>query len=94
MFWEQKLGRTFSFRLGNQGPQSVFNFFRFKDARTSFTSSPSRSTRRFPVRPSCLAGLPVEPVKDPEFYVVWTLNDMNVDSAANGLDWGTFRLSA
>jgi hypothetical protein len=41
-----------------------------------------------------LAGLPVEPVKDPEFYVVWTLNDMNVDSAANGLDWGTFRLSA
>jgi hypothetical protein len=91
LFWEQKLGQKFSFRLGNQGPQSVFNFFRFKDARTSFTASPFAFNETIPYPTFGLGGsFRWEPVKDPEVYVVGTLNDMNGDPAANGLDWGTF----
>jgi carbohydrate-selective porin OprB len=92
LFWEQKLGPTFTFRLGNQGPQAVFNFFRFKDARTSFTASPLAFNETIPYPTFGLGAyfrwLPL--ASDPDAYVVGTLNDMNGDPAANGLDWGTF----
>jgi hypothetical protein len=52
LFWEQKVGSQFSFRVGNQGPQAVFNFFRFKDARTGFTASPAAFMRQSHTRHS------------------------------------------
>ena len=94
LFWDQRLGPSFSFRVGNQGPQAVFNFFRFKDARTSFTSSPLAFYETIPY-PTFGLGTSFrwQPIQnDPEVYVVGTLNDMNGDPAALGLDWGTFGL--
>jgi hypothetical protein len=92
LFWEQKIGSQFSFRVGNQGPQAVFNFFRFKDARTGFTASPAAFNETIPYPTFGLgASFRLWPiVTDPGVYVVGTLNDMNGDPAANGLDWSTF----
>ena len=94
LFWEQQLGPAFSFRIGNQGPQSVFNFFRFKDARTGFTSSPLAFNETIPYPTFGLGGsFRWQPVaSDPEVYAVGTLNDMNGDPADLGLDWNTFGL--
>jgi Carbohydrate-selective porin, OprB family len=94
LFWEQQLGPEFSFRVGNQGPQSVFNFFRFKDARTGFTASPLAFNETIPYPTFGLGGsFRWQPVpSDPEVYVVGTLNDMNGDPADLGLDWNTFGL--
>ena len=88
LFWEQQLGPAFSFRIGNQGPQSVFNFFRFKDARTGFTSSPLAFNETIPYPTFGLGGsFRWQPVaSDPEVYVVGILNDMNGDPADLGLD--------
>jgi hypothetical protein len=94
LFWEQKLGDSFSFRVGNQIPTSIYNFFRFKDARTSFTSSPLAFNETIPY-PTFGMGTSFRwnPVSsDPGMYVVGTLNDMNGDPAALGLDWSTFSL--
>ena len=92
LFWDQRVGSQFSFRVGNQGPQAVFNFFRFKDARTGFTASPAAFNETIPYPTFGLGAsfrlLPI--VTDPGAYVVGTLNDMNGDPAANGLDWSTF----
>jgi carbohydrate-selective porin OprB len=92
LFWEQKIGSQFSFRVGNQGPQAVFNFFRFKDARTGFTASPAAFNETIPYPTFGLgASFRLRPiVTDPGVYLVGTLNDMNGDPAANGLDWSTF----
>lgn len=92
LFWEHKIGSQFSFRVGNQGPQAVFNFFRFKDARTGFTASPAAFNETIPYPTFGLgASFRLRPiVTDPGVYVVGTLNDMNGDPAANGLDWSTF----
>jgi hypothetical protein len=94
LFWEQELG-PFSFRVGNQIPTSVFNFFRFKDARTSFTASPFAFMETIPYPTFGLgASFRWQPVPDTESgpYIVGTLNDMNGDPAALGLDWSTFGL--
>lgn len=91
LFWEQSLGKEFSFRVGNQIPTAVLNFSRFKDARVSFTSSPFAFHEIIPYPTFGLgASFRWNPVADSPFYVVGTLNDMNGDPAANGLDWGTF----
>jgi len=93
LFWEQEVGSQFSFRVGNLGPQAVFNFFRFKDARTSFTTSAFAFQETIPY-PTFGLGTSVRwlPTGDSGLYVVGTLNDMNGDPAALGLDWSTFRL--
>jgi len=93
LFWEQKVGSQFSFRVGNQGPQAVFNFFRFKDARTSFTTSAFTFQETIPYPTFGLgASFRWLPAGDSGLYVVGTLNDMNGDPAALGIDWSTFRL--
>jgi hypothetical protein len=92
LFWEQNMGSQFSFRVGNQGPQAVFNFFRFKDARTGFTASPFAFNETIPYPTFGLgASFRLRPlVTEPGVYVSGTLNDMNGDPAANGVDWSTF----
>ena len=93
LFWEQRVGSQFSFRVGNQGPQAVYNFFRFKDARTSFTTSAFTFQETIPYPTFGLgASFRWLPIGDAGLYVVGTLNDMNGDPAALGIDWSTFRL--
>ena len=94
LFWEQKLGGDrFLVRVGNLGPQSLFNFFRFKDARTSFTASPLAFGETIPYPTFGLGtAFRSRPIPGSGLYFVGTLNDMNGDPAANGLDWSTFGL--
>ena len=65
------IGSQFSFRVGNQGPQAVFNFFRFKDARTGFTASPFAFNETIPYPTFGLgASFRLRPlVTDPGVYV-------------------------
>jgi len=92
LFWEQWLGKDFNFRVGNQIATSVYNFSRFKDARVSFTSSPFAFHEIIPLPTFGLgASFRSRPLgQESELYVVGTLNDMNGEPAANGLDWSTF----
>jgi hypothetical protein len=93
LFWEQQLGPDFNFRIGNVIATSVYNFSRFKDARTSFTASPFAFQEVIPL-PTFGFGASFRWTpsnRDPELYVVGTINDMNGDPAANGLDWSTVR---
>ncbi len=91
LFWEQRLGSNFSFRIGNTIPTAVYNFSRFKDARTSFTASPFAFHEMIPYPTFGLgASFRWTPLAtDREVYVVGLVNDMNGDPAANGLDWST-----
>jgi porin len=91
LFWEQRLGPDFSFRIGNVIPTAVYNFSRFKDARVSFTASPFAFHEMIPQPTFGFGGSFrwTPPVGDREVYVVGTINDMNGEPAANGLDWST-----
>ena len=92
LYWEQwlELDRFFM-RIGNQIPTTIYNSFRFKDGRTSYTSSPFAFHESIPY-PTYGLGLAAKwwPVEDSELYVVGTLNDMNGDPNGQGLDWSTF----
>lgn len=87
LFWEQRIARDFRIRIGNQAPQAIYNFSRFKDARTSFTASPFAFQETIPY-PAIGFGAAVRwqpsPLQGP--YFVATLNDMNADPQ-NGVDW-------
>jgi carbohydrate-selective porin OprB len=93
LFWEQWLTRRLRLRVGNQIPTSVFNFSRFKDARVSFTASPFAFHETIPY-PTFGLGISARwfPIQGSELYVDATLNDMNGDPAAEGLNWSTFGL--
>jgi hypothetical protein len=94
LFWEQKVGADFFLvRAGNLGPQALFNSFRFKDAKTSFTGSPFAFDETIPYPTYGLGAVfRLRPIPGSGVYVVGTLNDMNGDPASNGLDWSTFAL--
>lgn len=91
LFWEQQLGPDFNFRVGNMIATSVYNFSRFKDARTSFTSSPFAFHEVIPLPTFGFGGSFrwTPSAFDPDIYVVGTINDMNGDPAATGFDWST-----
>jgi hypothetical protein len=88
LFWEQKLGPDFSFRFGNQGPQTTINTFRFKDARTSFSASPLAFSETIPY-PAFGAGLSFRwrPSWGNGLYVNGVLNDMNGNPSQGSLNW-------
>ena len=68
-------------RLGNQVPLQIFDFFRFTDPRTSFTSSQFTGpavTLPFPP-PGLGASFEWWPVEDSPLYVIGTVNDMNAE---------------
>ena len=87
LFWDQRINQDFLVRVGNQAPQAIYNFSRFKDARTSFTASPFAFQETIPYP---AIGFGVAARWQPAFtsgpYVVGTINDMNADPA-NGPDW-------
>ena len=85
-FWEQWLKKdVFVTRLGNQFSSSVYDNFRFKDGRTSFTAAPyTLPVSSIPTGPPGLAAnFEWWPIEDSEFYVVGTVNDLN----AKGGEW-------
>jgi hypothetical protein len=84
------LDRRANFRIGNMGPQAVLNFSRFKDARVSFTASPYAFNDSIPWPTFGFgASLRVNPKPESDLYMVGSINDMNGDPAALGLDWST-----
>jgi len=87
LFWEQRIAGDLRIRIGNQAPQALYNFSRFKDARTSFTASPFAFQETIPY-PAIGFGVAARwqpsPLRGP--YVVATLNDMNADPQ-NGVNW-------
>jgi hypothetical protein len=92
LFWDQKVGESFSFRVGNQGPQTTINTFRFKDARTSFTASPLAFSETIPY-PAFGAGLSFRwrPIEGSGLYVNGVLNDMNGNPSQGSLNWSHLR---
>jgi len=93
LFWEQRIGPTFSFRVGNQGPQATINTFRFKDARTSFTASPLAFSETIPY-PAFGAGLSFRwrPIAGNGMFINGVLNDMNGNPSQGSLNWSHLQL--
>ncbi len=93
LFWDQKIGPSFSFRFGNQGPQTTINTFRFKDARTSFTASPLAFSETIPY-PAFGAGLSFRwrPLAGSGLFVNGVLNDMNGNPSQGSLNWSHLRV--
>ena len=93
LFWEQRVGPTFSFRVGNQGPQTTINTFRFKDARTSFTASPLAFSETIPY-PAFGAGLSFRwrPIEGSGLFVNGVLNDMNGNPSQGSLNWSHLQI--
>jgi Carbohydrate-selective porin, OprB family len=93
LFWEQRIGPTFSFRVGNQGPQATINTFRFKDARTSFTASPLAFSETIPY-PAFGAGLSFRwrPIEGGGLFMNGVLNDMNGNPSQGSLNWSHLQL--
>ena len=82
LYWEQWGTKDrFVFRLGNQLAPQIFDFFRFKDSRSSFTSAPlTAPATSLPFPPPGLgASFELWPVKDSQLYVIGTVNDMNAE---------------
>ena len=93
LFWEQRIGPTFSFRIGNQGPQATINTFRFKDARTSFTASPLAFSETIPY-PAFGAGLSFRwrPIPGSGLLMNGVLNDMNGNPSQGSLNWSHLQI--
>lgn len=82
LFWEQWLKKNFLVvRIGQQNAPNIYDFFRFKDPRVSFTGSPYANNPQIIPGPPPGFGASFEmwPIRKPdsELYVVGTLNDMN-----------------
>jgi hypothetical protein len=95
LYWEQWLGKNrFMFRVGNTAAGTMINPFRFKDARTSFTSTPFAFHESIP-SPAQGPGLAAKwwPKEGSEFYISAVLNDANGNPSRGdflGLDFGSF----
>lgn len=96
LFWDQwlEMGR-FNVRVGKQLAASTYDFFRFKDARTSFSATPFTAHTSIPAPAFGYgASFKLWPVEGSSFYVLGTVNDMNGDpesiSASTVFDEGQF----
>jgi hypothetical protein len=92
VFWEQWAHKDrFVTRIGSQTATGIFDFFRFKDARSSFTNSEFWFPAAAMPIPGPGFGVSFEfwPVEDSTLYVVGTVNDMNFTIEEN-FRWGSF----
>ena len=79
LYWEQWFEKdVFNLRAGKQLASATYDFFRFKDGRTSFTASPFTAHTSIPA-PAFGQAVSFKwwPEKESSFYVHGTLNDMN-----------------
>ncbi|MHC4932760.1 MAG: hypothetical protein ACYTGV_11290 [Planctomycetota bacterium] len=87
-YWEQWFSKgRLVLRVGKQLAAQAYDFFRFKDARTSFTTSPLSAHTSIP-HPAFGQAVSFKwwPKEGSELYVYGTLNDMNGDPERIGLD--------
>ena len=94
LYWEQWIKKGLMFRAGITAAPGLINPFRFKDARTSYTSTPFAFHESIP-SPAQGPGLAAKwwPIEDSEFYISAVLNDANGNPSRGdtlGLDWGSF----
>ncbi len=79
-YWEQWFTKDrFVLRLGQQTVGQIYDFFRFKDPRVAFSSTPftaPATAQPFP-GPGLGAAFELWPIEDSTLYVVGTVNDMN-----------------
>jgi hypothetical protein len=91
LFYEQAFKRDlFVLRFGNMNTLQFFDFFRFKDPRTSFSGGPftaPTTTMPFPA-PGFGVEFDLRPVKDSEFYISGILSDVN--ARVEQYSWGEF----
>ncbi|MHC4958194.1 MAG: hypothetical protein ACYTGN_07440 [Planctomycetota bacterium] len=87
-YWDQWFGKgKFNVRIGKQIAAATYDFFRFKDGRTSFSATPFTAHTSIPTPPFGQAvSFKWWPVADSTFYVHGTLNDMNGDPTRVGFD--------
>ncbi|MHC4409768.1 MAG: hypothetical protein ACYS0E_11210 [Planctomycetota bacterium] len=87
-YWEQWFSKDrFVLRLGKQIAPQTFDFFRYKDGRTSFSASPLTAHTSIPSPPFGQAvSFKWWPIEKSSLYVVGTLNDMNGDPERIGFD--------
>ncbi len=94
LYWEQWFGKNrLMFRIGNTAAPTMISPFRFKDDRTSFTTTPFAFHESIPA-PAQGPGFAAKwwPIEDSEFYITGVLNDTNGNPADGtlGLDWDSF----
>jgi carbohydrate-selective porin OprB len=80
LYWEQWAEKDrFVTRVGLQSVTQIYDFFRFKDGRSSFTGSPFTNPVSAMPTPAPGLGASFEwwPVEKSPLYVVGTVNDMN-----------------
>jgi hypothetical protein len=88
LFWEQHLKKDrFWFRIGQTAPAAMMDFFRYKDARVSFTGViTTNPVTKIPYAPPSLGiGFNWHPIEGSELYVKGVLNDLNVNPGE--FDW-------
>ena len=88
LYWEQWFDKDrFVVRVGKQLAAHTYDFFRFKDSRTSFSATPLSVHTSIP-HPAFGQAVSFEwwPKEGSELYVLGTLNDMNGDPERFGLD--------
>lgn len=92
LFWEQWLAKdVLEVRIGKQHAVSTFDFFRFKDARVSFTGDPWTTTVSSMPMPGFGQAVsfkwwPFRRADLKSLYVHGTLNDMNGEAEELGFD--------
>ena len=87
-YWEQWFKKNvFNVRVGKQLAGTTYDFFRFKDSRSSFTSSPFTAHTSIPAPgPGQAVSVKWWPNPESSFYVHGTVNDMNGDPERIGFD--------
>jgi len=87
-YWEQWFTKDrFVLRVGKQIAAQAYDFFRFKDGRTSFSNSPLTAHPSIPSPPFGQAvSFKWWPVEGSSLYLFATLNDMNGDPDSVGFD--------
>ena len=87
-YWDQWFKKdVFNLRVGKQLAANTYDFFRFKDARVSFSATPFSAHTSIPA-PAFGQAVFFKwwPVEESFLYVVGTLNDMNGDPTRVGFD--------
>jgi len=91
LYWQQYLKKDrFWFRIGQTNPVLMMDFFRYKDARVSFSSTANTGpVTSIPLHPSSLGiGFNWYPKKgSKDLYVAGVLNDLNVEIGK--MDWSS-----
>jgi hypothetical protein len=88
LFWEQQLGKdAFGFRVGQQAPEMVLDYFRFGDARTQFSGTQLSFPASTIPYPAAGLGLSARwfPIASSDIYLRGIIQDINAPTGK--FDW-------